>query len=58
VTLSGGVSCWTPGSPLSGREVIEEADDALFRAKAAERNRIQVSASLEGQFEAAGSAVG
>src|SRR6185437_13042821 len=40
VTVSGGVSCWTPGSRLSAREVLEEADQALYEAKTAGRNRI------------------
>jgi PleD family two-component response regulator len=52
------VSCWTPGSPLSAREVVQEADEALFDAKAADRNRIRVAPSLEGQLEAAAAAVG
>ena len=42
VTLSGGVSCWAPGSPLTARQVLERADKALFRAKSAGRNRIHV----------------
>ena len=53
VTLSGGVSCWTPGSPLSALEVIEQADEALFQAKAAGRNRIETGPSLRGQSQAA-----
>jgi len=53
VTLSGGVSCWTPGSPLSAREVIEQADEALFQAKAAGRNRIETAPSLQGELQAA-----
>jgi two-component system chemotaxis response regulator CheY len=43
VTLSGGVSYWTPGSPLSAREVIEQADAALFRAKSAGRNCVRAA---------------
>jgi two-component system chemotaxis response regulator CheY len=43
VTLSGGVSCWTPGSALSVPELLREADDALFRAKSDGRNRIHVA---------------
>jgi len=43
VTLSGGVSCWVPGSRLSARAVLEEADQALFDAKTAGRNRIHVA---------------
>jgi diguanylate cyclase (GGDEF)-like protein len=40
VTVSGGVSCWIPGSQLSARQVLEEADQALYDAKTAGRNRI------------------
>jgi two-component system chemotaxis response regulator CheY len=40
VTVSGGVSCWMPGSRLSAREVLEEADQALYEAKTAGRNRV------------------
>jgi two-component system chemotaxis response regulator CheY len=40
VTVSGGVSCWMPGSLLSAREVLEEADQALYEAKTAGRNRV------------------
>jgi two-component system chemotaxis response regulator CheY len=43
VTLSGGVCCWSPGSELSGPDVIYEADQALFEAKSAGRNRIHVA---------------
>jgi two-component system chemotaxis response regulator CheY len=43
VTVSGGVSRWMPGSPLSAREVLEEADQALYDAKTAGRNRIAVA---------------
>jgi two-component system chemotaxis response regulator CheY len=40
VTVSGGVSCWVPGSQLSAQEVVEEADQALYEAKTTGRNRI------------------
>jgi two-component system chemotaxis response regulator CheY len=40
VTVSGGVSCWMPGSLLSAREVLEEADQALYEAKTGGRNRV------------------
>src|SRR6185437_7016512 len=40
VTISGGVSCWMPGSQLSARQVLEAADQALYDAKTAGRNRI------------------
>ena len=43
VTVSGGVSCWMPGSQLSAREVVEEADQALYEAKTAGRNRISAA---------------
>lgn len=45
VTISGGVSCWTPGAPTSVSELLVQADDALFQAKAAGRNCVQVSRS-------------
>jgi two-component system chemotaxis response regulator CheY len=43
VTLSGGVSCWAPGSSLMVPEVLNQADAALFRAKSAGRNCVQVA---------------
>jgi len=55
VTLSGGVSCWTPDSSLSPQQVIKEADDALFEAKAAGRNTVMMAVSLEGQIDEAAS---
>jgi two-component system, cell cycle response regulator len=48
VTLSGGVSCWSPGSPLSPLEVLEEADEALFQAKSDGRNRVYAASSVDG----------
>lgn len=41
VTLSGGVACWDPVSPLSVSELLERADQALFEAKSAGRNCIR-----------------
>ncbi len=58
VTLSGGASCWTPGSPLSALEVIEQADEALFEAKSAGRNQIHLAASVGCRVEPSGAAVG
>ncbi len=48
VTLSGGVASWTPGSPLSFIEVLEEADEALFQAKSDGRNRVYAAPSVDG----------
>ena len=48
VTLSGGVASWTPGSPLSLLEVLEEADEALFQAKSDGRNRVYAAPSVDG----------
>ncbi len=48
VTLSGGVASWTPGSPLSFVEVLEEADEALFQAKSDGRNRVYAAPSVDG----------
>jgi diguanylate cyclase (GGDEF)-like protein len=45
VTLSGGLTCWTPGSDLSLAELLHQADQALFQAKAAGRNRIHTDLS-------------
>jgi hypothetical protein len=42
-TLSGGVSCWTPGSSISISELLQEADGALFEAKSAVRNRVHMA---------------
>ncbi len=45
VTLSGGVARWSPGSPLSVMDVVQEADGALFQAKSAGRNCIREATS-------------
>ncbi len=48
VTLSGGVSSWSPGSPLTPFEVLEEADHALLEAKSDGRNRVYAAPSVDG----------
>jgi diguanylate cyclase (GGDEF)-like protein len=45
VTLSGGVACWTPDSNLSSPELIDHADQALFQAKTAGRNRVHTAST-------------
>ncbi len=40
VTLSGGVACWSPGVPSSVTDLLHQADQALFAAKSAGRNRV------------------
>ncbi len=43
VTISIGVAAWFAGRDLDPDALIEEADQALYRAKAAGRNRIEVT---------------
>ena len=43
VTLSGGVSCWVPGSTHSAPDLLHLADKALFEAKEAGRDRVRVA---------------
>jgi two-component system chemotaxis response regulator CheY len=43
VTLSGGVSCSRPGIPSSFTDLLHQADQALFAAKSAGRNRVVVA---------------
>ncbi len=45
VTLSGGVSCWEPGSAQSVPDLLNSADGALFEAKSAGRNRVEVASA-------------
>jgi two-component system chemotaxis response regulator CheY len=47
VTLSAGISCWSPGSTLTVPDLLHRADDALFEAKSAGRNRVQMAAAQD-----------
>jgi diguanylate cyclase (GGDEF)-like protein len=53
VTLSGGVSCWAPGSSHSVPDLLYRADKALFEAKEAGRDRVHV-AGPESEVDFAG----
>lgn len=44
VTLSGGVTCWLPDAPLPVPELLAQADEAMYEAKSAGRDRICVAA--------------
>ncbi len=58
VTLSGGVSCWTPGCGLSVVELLNRADEALYQAKSSGRDRIDVAPGRSaGGFDGAAVAV-
>jgi diguanylate cyclase (GGDEF)-like protein len=46
LTISGGVSCWTPSSPLTAFDIVNQADQALYRAKSAGRNCVRLCASF------------
>jgi diguanylate cyclase (GGDEF)-like protein len=48
ITLSGGVSSWSPGSSLTPVEVLGEAEQALFQAKSDGRNRVYAAPSVDG----------
>jgi diguanylate cyclase (GGDEF)-like protein len=48
ITISGGVSCWTPGSVSSASEILSKADEALYRAKSAGRNCVEPATANQG----------
>jgi diguanylate cyclase (GGDEF)-like protein len=43
LTLSAGIAASLPGDPTTAEELLQQADAALYRAKAAGRNRIAVA---------------
>ncbi len=51
VTVSVGVAGWTPGCGLSPKEVIAQADEALYHAKECGRNRVVQRTASEGAAE-------
>jgi diguanylate cyclase (GGDEF)-like protein len=42
ITLSAGVATLDPDTTRSAREVLKEADDALYQAKQRGRNRVEI----------------
>jgi two-component system, cell cycle response regulator len=51
VTLSGGVTCWLRTTALSVLELLQQADEALYQAKSAGRDRIVVAAGAAHMME-------
>jgi diguanylate cyclase (GGDEF)-like protein len=54
VTISGGVAWWDPASATTSADVVQLADEALYEAKSAGRNRIVTSSTI-GDFVPGGS---
>lgn len=47
LTISVGISSYVPGSSYDAEQLLGDADAALYRAKAAGRNRVEVAAPAE-----------
>jgi diguanylate cyclase (GGDEF)-like protein len=46
LTISAGIAAYAPGDTTTAEELLRQADVALYRAKAAGRNRIAVADNL------------
>jgi diguanylate cyclase (GGDEF)-like protein len=44
VSVSLGVAAWVPGAGSTPDQILKEADNALYRAKRAGRNRVELPA--------------
>jgi diguanylate cyclase (GGDEF)-like protein len=52
LTMSAGISSFVPGSGYDAEQLLGDADAALYRAKAAGRNRVEVAAPAEAGSDA------
>jgi len=52
LTMSAGISSFVPGSGYDAEQLLGDADAALYRAKAAGRNRVEVAAPAEADPDA------
>lgn len=47
VTISCGISCWTTETKKSLKELVHEADEALYSAKRSGKNRLMIHDSIK-----------